>query len=147
MDVHNAIARWESEGGAFPQVQTPRQRFKALMLRQVLVPIDFSLESLKTLHYAKRLGERFKAQLHLVYVVTPPPTYLPQRTPLTLNFSQELAADASEAAPKTCGKVFASDAAQAVLSAQRRNCRRDQHGGARHAGGADRDCDPRLYRA
>jgi nucleotide-binding universal stress UspA family protein len=104
MDVHNAIARWESEGGAIPQVQTPRQRFKALMLRQVLVPIDFSLESLKTLHYAKRLGERFKAQLHLVYVVTPPPTYLPQRTPLTLNFSQELAADASERLRKLAGK-------------------------------------------
>jgi len=96
MDVHSAIARWESEGGAIPQVQSPRQRFKALMLRRVLVPIDFSPESLKTLHYAKRLGERFKAKLHLVYVVTPPPTSLPQRTPLTLNFSQELAANASE---------------------------------------------------
>jgi nucleotide-binding universal stress UspA family protein len=97
MDIHNAIARWESEGGAVPQVQTLRQGFKALTLRRILVPIDFSPASLKTLRYAKRLGERFRAKLHLVHVVTPPLVFLPQRTPLPLgNFSKELAADASE---------------------------------------------------
>jgi nucleotide-binding universal stress UspA family protein len=97
MDIHNAIARWESEGGAVPQVQTLHPRFKALTLRRVLVPIDFSPESLKTLRYAKRLGERFRAKLHLVHVIAPPLAFLPQQMPLPLiNFSKELAADASE---------------------------------------------------
>ena len=95
MDVHSAIARWESEGGAIPQVQTPRQRFKALTMRRILVPIDFSPESLKTLRYAKRLGERFKAKLHLVHVVTPPLALFPQpREALPSNFTQEMAANA-----------------------------------------------------
>ena len=95
MDIHSAIARWESEGGAIPQVQTPRQRFKALTMRRILVPIDFSPESLKTLRYAKRLGERFKAKLHLVHVVTPPLALFPQpREALPSNFTQEMAANA-----------------------------------------------------
>ena len=92
MDVQNAIARWESEGGAIPQVQTSRTHFKALTLRRILVPIDFSPESLKTLRYAKRLGDRFGAKLHLVHVVTPLPAFLPQRTPLPANLLEELAA-------------------------------------------------------
>ena len=95
MDIHKAIARWESEGGAIPQAQTPGQRFKALMLRRILVPIDFSSESLNTLRYAKLLGERFEAKLHLVHVVTPPPMPLPQRAPLPLDFLEGLAANAS----------------------------------------------------
>ena len=95
MDIHSAIARWESEGGAIPQVQTPRQRFKALTMRRILVPIDFSPESLKTLRYAKRLGERFKAKLYLVHVVTPPLALFPQpREALPSNFTQEMAANA-----------------------------------------------------
>jgi nucleotide-binding universal stress UspA family protein len=104
MDIHNAIARWEGEGGAVPQVQTPRQRFKALTLRRVLVPIDFSPESLKTVRYAKRLGERFGAKLHLVHV-TPPPAFLPPWTPLPLNFSQEFAATASERFQKLAAEL------------------------------------------
>lgn len=97
MDVNNAIARWESEGGAIPQAQSPRQRFKALTLRRILVPIDFSPESLKTLRYAKRLSERFGAKLHLLHVITPPPDFLPQRMPPALvNFSKKIAAHASE---------------------------------------------------
>ena len=82
MNVDRAIARWEGEGGAIPQVQSSRdrhgERFKALTLRQILVPIDFSPESLKTLRYAKRVAERFKAKLHLVHVVTPPPQLPPR---------------------------------------------------------------------
>lgn len=96
MDIHNAIARWEGEGGAVPQAQTLRQRFKALALRRVLVPIDFSPESLQALRYAKRLSERFAARLHLIHVVAPPPSFLPQLGALPLNFTQELAAAASE---------------------------------------------------
>jgi nucleotide-binding universal stress UspA family protein len=97
MDIHNAIARWEGEGGAVPRVQTLRQRFRALALRRVLVPIDFSPESLKTLRYAKRLSKRFRAKLHLVHVITPPLAFLPQQTPLPFtDFSKELAAGASE---------------------------------------------------
>jgi nucleotide-binding universal stress UspA family protein len=91
MDVHTAIARWESEGGAIPQVQTPRQRFKALTVRRILVPVDFSPESLKALRYAKRLGERFHAKLHLVHVVTPPLVVFPQPPQVSpSNFTQEM---------------------------------------------------------
>lgn len=104
MDIHNAIARWESEGGAIRQVQT-RSRFKAMTLRRVRVPVDFSPQSLKTLRYAKRLGERFEAKLHLVHVVPPPPASLPQRTPLPLNFSQEMAANAREQLRKLAAEV------------------------------------------
>lgn len=103
MNIHNAITRWESEGGAILQVQTPRQRFKALTLRRVLVPIDFSPESLKTLRYAKWLGERFKAKLHLVHVA-PPPAFWPHGTPLPLN-SQELTAAASERLRKLASEL------------------------------------------
>jgi nucleotide-binding universal stress UspA family protein len=99
MEIQNAIARWESEGGAIPQVQSSRrresERMKALTLRRILVPIDFSPESLKTLRYAKRLGERFKAKLYLVHVVTPPLALFPQpREGLPSNFTQEMAANA-----------------------------------------------------
>jgi nucleotide-binding universal stress UspA family protein len=96
MDIQRAIARWEGEGGAIAQSKYD-DRFIALTLRRVLVPIDFSPESLKTLRYAKRLTERFGAKLHLVHVITPPLEFLPQRTPLPLiNFSKELAANASD---------------------------------------------------
>ena len=99
MEIQNAIARWESEGGAIPQVQSSRRReseqMKALTLRRILVPIDFSPESLKTLRYAKRLGARFKAKLYLVHVVTPPLALFPQpREALPSNFTQEMAANA-----------------------------------------------------
>src|ERR1044071_4541791 len=92
MDVQNAIARWEGEGGAIPQIQTPRAHFKPLMLRRILVPIDFSPESLKTLRYAKWLSEQFGARLHLVHVVTPLSAFVSPRTPLPPNSSEELAA-------------------------------------------------------
>jgi nucleotide-binding universal stress UspA family protein len=101
MNVDRAIARWEGEGGAIPQVQSSRdrhgERFKALTLGQILVPIDFSPESLKTLRYAKRVAERFKAKLHLIHVVTPP-SLLPPRRGLGLppNFAQEVAASAAK---------------------------------------------------
>jgi nucleotide-binding universal stress UspA family protein len=97
MDVSNAIARWESEGGAIPQVQTPRSHFKALTLRRILVPIDFSPESLKTIRYAKRLSERFGAKLHLVHVLTPlTSAVVPRRMPLPSISSEQLAADAAK---------------------------------------------------
>lgn len=103
MDIHNAITRWESEGGAIPQVQTPRQRFKALTLRRILVPIDFSPASLETLRYAKRLGERFKAKLHLVHVA-PPPALWPHGTPSPFN-PKEFTADASERLRKLAAEL------------------------------------------
>ena len=126
MEIHSAIARWESEGGAIPQVQTPRQRIKALTMRRILVPIDFSPESLKTLRYAKRLGERFKAKLHLVHVVTPPLALFPQpREALPSNFTQEMAANAVKRLQKDCSGVFAYVAAQTVHGPHRSDCRRD----------------------
>src|SRR5581483_9358318 len=95
MELHNAIARWESEGGAIPQVQRSRKRgseqVKPLTIRRILVPIDFSPESLKALRYAKRLVERFKAKLHMVHVVTPPLVLFPQpRQVLPPNFTEEM---------------------------------------------------------
>jgi len=70
------IARWEGEGGAIPQVisarkGSAREQTKAITLRTILVPIDFSPASLKTLRYAELLGKRFGAKLHLVHVITP----------------------------------------------------------------------------
>jgi nucleotide-binding universal stress UspA family protein len=99
MELHNAIARWESEGGAIPQVQRSRkpksQQIRPLTMRRILVPIDFSPESLKALRYAKRLVERFKAKLHMVHVVTPPLAVFPQpRQVLPPNFTEEMVGDA-----------------------------------------------------
>lgn len=41
--------------------------------RRILVPIDFSEESMKTLRLAKLLAERWRAQLDLLHVIAPPP--------------------------------------------------------------------------
>jgi nucleotide-binding universal stress UspA family protein len=66
-------------------------------VRRILVPIDFSPESIKTLRYTKRLAECFNAKLHLVHVVTPPPTLMPERRlGLPLNLTQDLAANATK---------------------------------------------------
>src|SRR5215467_11939816 len=44
--------------------------------RRILVPIDFSEESIKTLRLAKLLAERWRAQLDLLHVIAPsPPTF------------------------------------------------------------------------
>jgi universal stress protein A len=40
-------------------------------LHSILVPIDFSIHSKNALKYAIPLAEKFKARLHLVYVVEP----------------------------------------------------------------------------
>jgi nucleotide-binding universal stress UspA family protein len=40
-------------------------------IRSILVPIDFSIHSKNALKYAVPLAEKFKASLHLVYVVEP----------------------------------------------------------------------------
>jgi nucleotide-binding universal stress UspA family protein len=99
MKLHNAIARWESEGGAIPQVQRSRkpesEQIRPLTVRRILVPIDFSPESLKALRYARRLGEKFHAKLHMVHVVTPPLVLFPQpRQVLPPNFTEEMVGNA-----------------------------------------------------
>jgi universal stress protein A len=43
----------------------------ALGIRQILVPIDFSVHSKNALKYAVPMAEQFNAALHLVYVVEP----------------------------------------------------------------------------
>ena len=101
MEIHNAIARWESEGGAIPQVVRSRkpesEQIRPLRIRRILVPIDFSPESLKALRYAKRLVERFKAKLHMVHVVTPPLVLFPQpRQVLPPNFTEEMVGNATD---------------------------------------------------
>jgi nucleotide-binding universal stress UspA family protein len=84
MDTNRWIARWENEGGAVPETKTSGKRGeeepqvgRAKGLRRILVPIDFSPQSLKTLRYAKLLANRFGAKLHLVHVVNP--SVLPAR--------------------------------------------------------------------
>jgi nucleotide-binding universal stress UspA family protein len=44
---------------------------KPRKLRRILVPIDYSEESMKTLRVAKLLAERWRAQLDLVHVIPP----------------------------------------------------------------------------
>jgi nucleotide-binding universal stress UspA family protein len=52
---------------------------KSKKRRSILVPIDFSEESMNTLRLAKLLAERLRAQLDLVHVIAPLPlTYPPQ---------------------------------------------------------------------
>jgi nucleotide-binding universal stress UspA family protein len=58
---------------------------KSKKLRRILVPIDFSEESINTLRLAKLLGERLRAQLDLVHVIAPfPPTFPPRRAILPM---------------------------------------------------------------
>jgi nucleotide-binding universal stress UspA family protein len=47
-----------------------RQR-STLGIRSILVPIDFSIHSKNALKYAIPIAEKFRASLHLVYVVEP----------------------------------------------------------------------------
>jgi nucleotide-binding universal stress UspA family protein len=115
MEVHSAIARWESEGGAIPQVQRSRkprsEQIRPLTIRRILVPIDFSPESLKALRYAKRLGERFHAKLHLVHVVTPPLVLFPQpQQLLSPNFTEEMARNAIDRLEKIATEFSLSSA-------------------------------------
>ena len=93
------IARWEGEGGAIPQVisarkGSAREGTKTIRLRTILVPIDFSPESLKTLRYAELLAKRFTATLHLVHVLDAP--LVTPRQPNWLRFSKEVAANAEK---------------------------------------------------
>lgn len=81
MEINRWIARWENEGGALPapkssspggaRKESQTVKREATGLRRILVPIDFSPQSLKTLRYAKLLADRFGAKLHLVHVVNP----------------------------------------------------------------------------
>ena len=43
----------------------------AVRIRTILVPIDFSPQSLEALDYASALGERFGGELHVSYVLEP----------------------------------------------------------------------------
>ena len=73
------------------------EQIRPLRIRRILVPIDFSPESLKALRYAKRLVERFKAKLHMVHVVTPPLVLFPQpRQVLPPNFTEEMVGNATD---------------------------------------------------
>jgi nucleotide-binding universal stress UspA family protein len=62
---------------------------KATKLRQILVPIDFSPQSLETLRFTKLLATRFRAKLHLVHVVTPPQSFPLRRAMLPFAFSKK----------------------------------------------------------
>jgi nucleotide-binding universal stress UspA family protein len=62
---------------------------KSTELRRILVPIDFSLESEKTLRFAKSFAAHFGARLHLVHVVTPPIIFPPRRMGLPFAYSEK----------------------------------------------------------
>ena len=99
MNYDRWIARWEGEGGAVPEVVRARRRraveaAKTIKLRTILVPIDFSPASLKTLRYAELLGKRFKADLHLVHVLDAP--LVAARQPSLLSFAKEVAGNAKK---------------------------------------------------
>ena len=52
--------------------KTKKSRLQAgLGIRSILVPIDFSIHSKNALKYAVPIAEKFRASLHLVYVVEP----------------------------------------------------------------------------
>jgi universal stress protein A len=51
--------------------ETPKPAAEKFDIRSILVPIDFSVHSRNALKYAVPLAEKFKASLHLVYVVEP----------------------------------------------------------------------------
>ena len=98
MNMNRWIARWENEGGALLPTERvteegARERSQAETaqttgLRRILVPIDFSPPSLKTLRYAELLAARFGAKLHLVHVVTPPLFFPARRATLGWAFSE-----------------------------------------------------------
>lgn len=101
MNLDRWIARWEGEGGAVPQVVSARKRSSreqtnVITLRTILVPIDFSPESLKTLRYARLLGRRFSATLRLVHVVNLPRRFQPPAAMLPRAASEELARSTKE---------------------------------------------------
>jgi nucleotide-binding universal stress UspA family protein len=94
MDMNQWIARWEDEGGAVPEVKAGRKRGAgkarpAITLGQILAPIDFSPESLKTLRFAKLLATQTGARLHLLHVVTLPVISTARPVTIPPAFSEE----------------------------------------------------------
>ena len=92
--VFMLIDRWENKGGALRKTKSSSRRGAAKVLqgttlRRILVPIDFSPESLKTLHFAKLLATRFGARLHLIHVVSPGVIYSPRPVMVPPAFSEE----------------------------------------------------------
>ena len=91
------------KGGAVPEVKIRRKRGAgkarpAITLGRILVPIDFSPESLKTLRFAKLLAMQPGARLHLTNVVSPPVTSSGRPVIIPPAFSEEaIAAGAANA--------------------------------------------------
>ena len=69
---------------------------KSKKRRRILVPIDFSEESMKTLRLAKLLAERWRAQLDLLHVIPPSPstsTLYPAMLPIAPSAGRTASAD------------------------------------------------------
>jgi len=69
---------------------------KSKKRRRILVPIDFSEESMKTLRVAKLLAERWRAQLDLLHVIPPSPstsTLYPAMLPIAPSAGRTASAD------------------------------------------------------
>ena len=54
-----------------PRVRSSSSRRSRITLRQILVPIDFSVHSKNALKYAIPFAEQFGASIDLIYVVEP----------------------------------------------------------------------------
>ena len=54
-----------------PGAQPIGEPTKALQIRNVLVPVDFSVASLEAIEFALPLVKRFGADLHMVHVFEP----------------------------------------------------------------------------
>lgn len=88
------IDRWENEGGALRKAKSSTRQgaakaLKGTTVRRILVPVDFSPESLKTLRFAKLLATRFDARLHLMHVVSPQVMYAPRPVIVPRAFSEK----------------------------------------------------------
>lgn len=70
------------------------QRNGSVTFKRVLVPTDFSAESLKAVHFATEFAKRFGASIRLLHVVEPPSVIQESVIAAALLSSKELARDA-----------------------------------------------------
>jgi len=69
--MKKAVTRKQTTRSKTSRAQATGSGGQALIIRRILVPIDFSIHSKNALRYAVLLAEKFEASLHLIYVVEP----------------------------------------------------------------------------
>lgn len=113
-----------------PKVAARPRKLTAFQLQRILVPLDFSEDSLKALRYALRFAEQFGARITLVHVVEPmiyPPDagFIPlDQTQMVKASKRRMAALAREAVPakqlERTAVVFGNPAHEIASLARRR---------------------------